>query len=51
MGELLRAVEENREPENSGRNNLESLALCFAAIASADKGAPVAPGSVRRLPE
>jgi predicted dehydrogenase len=51
MGELLRAVEENREPENSARNNLESLSLCFAAIASADRSAPVAPGSVRRLPE
>ena len=44
MGELLRAVEEKREPENSARNNLESLALCFAAIASADRAAPVVPG-------
>jgi predicted dehydrogenase len=51
MGELLRAVEENREPENSARNNLESLALCFAAIASANSAAPVVPGSVRRLRE
>ena len=51
MGELLRSVEEKREPENSARNNLESLALCFAAIASADRTGPVVPGSVRRLPE
>jgi predicted dehydrogenase len=51
MGELLRAVEEKREPENSARNNLDSLALCFAAIASAGQGAPVTPGTVRRLPE
>jgi predicted dehydrogenase len=51
MGELLRAVEEKREPQNSARNNLESLALCFAAIASADRAGPVVPGSVRRLPE
>ncbi len=51
MGELLRAVEEKREPENSARNNLESLALCFAAISSAARGAAVVPGTVRRLPE
>lgn len=51
MGELLRAVEEKREPENSARDNLESLALCFAAIASAERGGPVVPGTVRRLPE
>jgi len=48
---LLRAVEEKREPENSARNNLESLALCFAAISSAARGAAVVPGTVRRLPE
>ncbi len=51
MGELLRAVEEGREPQNSGRDNLKSLALCFAAIASAADHRPVVPGSVRRLPE
>jgi predicted dehydrogenase len=50
MGELLRAVEEKREPDNGARNNLKSLELCFAAIASADSGAPVVPGTVRRLP-
>lgn len=52
MGELLCAIEENREPMNSARNNLKSLALCYAAIASAsDDGAPKIPGEVRRLPE
>ncbi len=51
MGELLRAVEENREPQNSARDNLESLALCFAAIASAARAEPVEPGTVRTLPE
>jgi predicted dehydrogenase len=51
MGELLRAVEEKREPENSARNNLASLALCFAALASAARGQPVVPGTVRRLTE
>ena len=50
MAELLCAIEENREPMNSARNNLESLALCFAAIASASDGEPRVPGSVRRLP-
>ena len=49
MGELLCAIEENREPTNSARNNLASLALCFAAVASAECGQPVVPGTVRRL--
>lgn len=49
MGELLSAIEEGREPENSGQDNLGSLALCFAAIASAERGMPVEVGSVRRL--
>jgi predicted dehydrogenase len=51
MGELLCAVEEKREPANGARENLESLALCFAAIASADRHEAVAPGTVRTLPE
>ena len=50
MGELLRAIEENREPSNSARDNLRSLELCFAAVASADSRRPVVPGTVRRLP-
>ena len=50
MGELLCAIEEKREPTHSARNNLASLALCFAAVASAERGEPVVPGSVRRLP-
>ncbi len=36
MGELLCAIEEDREPENSAADNLESLAICFAAMKSAD---------------
>jgi predicted dehydrogenase len=51
MGELLCAIEEDREPLNSARDNLKSLALCFAAIASAERHEPVAPGSVRALPQ
>jgi len=49
MGELLCAIEENREPENSARSNIRSLALCFAATASADSGDPVVPGSVQAV--
>jgi predicted dehydrogenase len=50
MAELLSAIAEKREPSNSARNNLASLALCFAAVASAERGEAVRPGSVRRLP-
>jgi predicted dehydrogenase len=50
MAELLSAIAENREPTNSARNNIASLALCFAAVASAERGEPVVPGSVRKLP-
>jgi hypothetical protein len=51
MGELLSAIEEKREPTNSARNNLASLALCFAAVASAERVKPLVPGSVRKLPD
>jgi predicted dehydrogenase len=51
MGELMCAIEEDREPSNGARANLDSLALCFAAIASAREGRPVEPGTVRRLPD
>lgn len=50
MGELLCAIEEDREPNNSARGNLASLALCFAAIASTEDGQIKVPGEVRRLP-
>jgi len=51
MAELLCAIEEKREPSNNARTNLKSLALCFAACASADTGKPVKVGSVRKLPK
>jgi predicted dehydrogenase len=38
MGELLCAIEENREPENSAADNLKSLAIVLAAMNSADEG-------------
>ncbi|HEV8607371.1 MAG TPA: Gfo/Idh/MocA family oxidoreductase [Tepidisphaeraceae bacterium] len=49
MAELLCAIEENREPSNSAENNLNSLALCFAAVESAETGKPQIPGKVRKL--
>jgi len=50
MAELLRAIGADREPANSGRNNLRTLELTFAAVASAADGEPKTPGEVRRLP-
>jgi predicted dehydrogenase len=50
MAELLCAIEENREPSNSAENNLNSLALCFAAVQSAETHQPQIPGQVRKLP-
>ncbi len=41
MSELLCAIEEDREPSNSADDNLASLALCFAALESADRQQPV----------
>jgi predicted dehydrogenase len=49
MSELLCAIEERREPLHDARENLRSLALCFAAMASADSGQPQVPGVVRRV--
>jgi hypothetical protein len=49
MGELLCAIEDGREPTNGARENLDSLALCFAALASADTGTPTVPGRVTRV--
>ena len=40
MGELLCAIEEEREPGHGARDNLRSLELCFAALKSADSGQP-----------
>ena len=49
MAELICAIEDNREPLNNARDNLRSLALCFAAMQSADTGQPAVPGAVRRV--
>jgi predicted dehydrogenase len=49
MAELLRAIEDDREPTNSARDNLRSLELCFAAVASAEDHEPKVPGEVRTM--
>ena len=49
MLELVSAIEEKRDPQNAARHNLDSLALCFAAMESADSGNPVVPGDVRKI--
>lgn len=44
MAELIKSVEENREPENGLDSALKSLSLCFAALSSVETGQPVEPG-------
>jgi predicted dehydrogenase len=49
IGELQVAIEEGREPQHSARNNLRSLELCFAAIASAKDKESKPVGEVRSI--
>jgi predicted dehydrogenase len=49
MAELLCAIEEQRQPVNNARDNLRSLELCFAAIASSVNKTLITPGQVRHL--
>jgi len=49
MAELLSAVEADRDPYNSARDNLHTLELCYAAVASAEDNEPKIPGEVRRM--
>ena len=49
MAELLCAIEEQRQPLNNARDNLQSLALCFAAIAASKDGTAKIPFEVRNL--
>ncbi len=49
MGELLCAIDEDRDPFNSARNNLKTLETVFAIIKSADTGQSVKPGDHRQL--
>jgi predicted dehydrogenase len=49
MGELLSAIEQNREPENP-LDNLRGLGMCFAAVASAESGRSVEVSKARKVP-
>lgn len=49
MAELMAAIEDGREPVHSARDNLRTLELVFAAVASSRDGAPKRPGEARRL--
>ncbi len=49
MGELICAIEEDREPLNGASENLKSLELAFAAIRSRVTGDEVEVGAVRRI--
>jgi predicted dehydrogenase len=42
MGELMRAIAEDREPLTSGADNLNSIKIAYAAVESAQTGAAVA---------
>ncbi|MGM0432204.1 MAG: Gfo/Idh/MocA family protein [Spirochaetota bacterium] len=48
MAELLHAIKEGREPEHNARENLKSLELCFAAVASSARGKPITPGKIKK---
>ena len=51
MGELLTAIAEDREPENSAEHVLASVRLGFAAVESAEQGgAPVRPAGLVLTP-
>jgi hypothetical protein len=49
MGALLVAIEDDTEPANGAEENLDSLALAFAAIQSRRTGLPVRVGAASRL--
>ncbi len=49
MGELLCAIEDDREPSNGAAENLRSLAMAFAAVRSRMTGKDVEIGAARRL--
>ncbi len=46
MGQLMRAIQEDAEPEISGQVTLGTMALCEAAYRSAEEGKAVAPKDV-----
>lgn len=50
MGELMRAIEENREPVNNAADNLITLQTVFAAYRSMESNQPVYLEEIDRLP-
>jgi predicted dehydrogenase len=50
MGELLSAIEQKRTPINNAAENLKGLAICFAAVQSAQSERPEVVGKIRRVP-
>ena len=50
MGELLSAIEKKRVPTNNPIDNLRGLAICFAAVVSAESGRPETVGKIRKAP-
>ena len=42
MGEMMRALEESREPQTSGRDNLNTVRIAYAAVRSSETGQTVA---------
>ncbi len=51
MGELLCAIEEDRESTIDAKDNLHSLELCFAAIHSAETASRLFLARFARLPD
>lgn len=47
MGEMLRALREGREPQTSGRDNLNSIKIAYAAVQSSNSGETVHLSSIR----
>ena len=41
MGELMNALAENRAPQTRGRDNLNSIAIAYAAVESSESGQAV----------
>jgi|GEM_PF-4496573 len=49
MAELMGAIAEDRPPLHNARDNLSTLALCFAAVHSTRQDGPVDPAGVTGL--
>jgi predicted dehydrogenase len=41
MGEMMQALTERREPQTSGRDNLNSVRIAYAAVESSETGKAV----------